>query len=261
MTIARDWDGSTYDRISGPMEQMGLKVLDRLPLEGDETVLDAGCGSGRVTAVLLERLPRGRVIGVDGAPSMIAAARERLGDRPDLDLRVADLVTLDLGEERVDAVLSTATFHWIEDHDALFARLRGVLRDGGRLVAQCGGAGNIEVIHAAAEVVGAQPPYAAHLEGWAGPWNFAGPEETAARLRGAGFADVRCGLQDWPVRPDEPETYLRTIILGAHLEQLPADLHAGFVAGVLAALPSPLVVPYVRLNIDATAAGEGGQVS
>lgn len=253
MTIARDWDGSTYDRISAPMERMGLAVLDRLVLEGDETVLDAGCGSGRVTAALLERLPRGRVIGVDGAPSMIEAARERLGERPDLELRVGDLTTLDLGGERVDAVLSTATFHWIADHDELFRRMRAALRDGGQFVAQCGGAGNIAVVHEAAHAVGARPPFAAHLDGWAGPWNFATPQDTEQRLRRAGFTDVRCGLQEWPVQPDDPTTYLGNIILGAHLEQLPEDLHEPFVTGVLGALPAPLTIPYVRLNIDAIA--------
>jgi Methyltransferase domain len=74
MTV-REWDGSLYDRISGPMEAMGLAVLDRLPLTGGETVIDAGCGSGRVTEALIERLPRGRVVAVDASPSMVRAAR------------------------------------------------------------------------------------------------------------------------------------------------------------------------------------------
>jgi trans-aconitate 2-methyltransferase len=253
MSIAREWDGRTYDRISAPMEQMGLAVLDRLELRGDETVLDAGCGSGRVTAELLERLPRGHVIGVDGAPSMIDAARDRLGERPNLELRVADLVELDLGARRVDAVLSTATFHWIADHAALFARLRGALRDGGRLVAQCGGEGNIAVIHAAAAEVGAGDPYAAHLSGWQGPWRFAAPAETERLLREAGFRAARAWLTDWPVTPEDPAQWLRTIVLGAHLEQLPADRREAFVQDVLARLPRPVVIPYVRLELEATA--------
>ena len=128
MTIAREWDGATYDRISGPMEAMGLEVLARLELRGDETVVDAGCGSGRITAALLERLPSGHVIGVDGAPSMIEAARERLGERANLELRVADLCELEL-DEPADAILSTATFHWIKDHAQLFGRLRAALRE------------------------------------------------------------------------------------------------------------------------------------
>src|SRR5919199_58483 len=141
MPETRSWDGAAYDRLSTPMEQLGREVMERLELRGDETILDAGCGSGRLTELLKERVPDGRVIGVDASASMIDAARERLG--PNADLRVADLVGLDLGGDTVDVVFSTATFHWIADHDALFRSLRAALRPGGRLVAQCGGAGNI----------------------------------------------------------------------------------------------------------------------
>ena len=253
MTTARDWDGQTYDRVSAPMEAMGLAVLERLPLHGDETVVDAGCGSGRVTEALLARLPRGRVIGVDGSASMIAAARERLGERPQLELWVSDLLALDLGDERADAILSTATFHWIADHAALFARLRGALRDGGLLVAQCGGAGNIAATHAAAREVGATEPYAPYFEGWVGPWRFAAPQETEELLRAAGFAETRCWLEDRPVTPEDPFTYLREINLGAHLERLPAELRDPFVREVLERHEQPVTLDYVRLNMDARA--------
>src|SRR3954469_18084316 len=147
MPESRTWDGAAYDRVSTPMERLAREVLERVELEGGETILDAGCGSGRVTEILVERVPRGRVVGVDASASMIDAARERLG--AGADLRVADLVRLDLGGETVDGVFSTATFHWIADHDALFVSLRRALHPGGRLVAQCGGAGNIASVHAA----------------------------------------------------------------------------------------------------------------
>ncbi|HEX6391043.1 MAG TPA: class I SAM-dependent methyltransferase [Solirubrobacteraceae bacterium] len=245
---SREWDGKTYDRISAPMEQMGLAVLDRLPLTGDETVLDAGCGSGRVTEALIERLPNGRVIGVDGSAAMIAAARERLG--PAVDLRVQDLLALDV--EPVDAILSTATFHWIKDHDALFRRLYGVLRPGGRLVAQCGGEGQAAAVHAAAEEVGAREPYASSFAGWVGPWHFADAESTERRLRAAGFTQARAWLQVVPMETPDGEEWLRTIMLGTHLERLPADLRDGFVGEVGAILGvDPLRLDYVRLNIDA----------
>jgi trans-aconitate 2-methyltransferase len=251
MPPARDWDGRSYDRISSPMEQMGREVLDRLQLRGDETVLDAGCGSGRVTAALLERLPDGRVIGVDGSPSMIEAARERLG--PEVELRVQDLLELELGGERVDAVFSTATFHWIADHEALFASLRRALRDGGALVAQCGGLGNIANVHAAAADAARQDAFASAFDGWRGPWNFATPEQTERRLLAAGFARARAWLEPRPVTPDEPREYLRTINLGAHLERLSEDLREPFVDAVLDRLGPRPTIDYVRLNIDARA--------
>ena len=202
MPETRSWDGAAYDRLSTPMERLGREVLDRLTLRGDETILDAGCGSGRLTALLTQRVPRGRVIGVDASASMIEAARARLG--PDADLRLADLVGLRLDGEAVDVVFSTATFHWIPDHDALFASLRGVLRAGGRLVAQCGGDGNLSRVLAAAAAVEAAEPFLPYFAGWRGPWNFATPQDTERRLAAAGFAHATCWLAERPVTPDEP---------------------------------------------------------
>ena len=251
MSEARSWSGADYDRLSTPMEAMGREVLERLPLTGGETVIDAGCGSGRVTEALLARLPSGRVIGVDQSASMIDAARERLGDRA--ELYVADLSTFDLGLE-ADAILSTATFHWIADHDALFARLRAHLRPGGLLVAQCGGDGNIAGVHAAAREVMASEPYSASFDGWRGPWNFAAPGETEQRLGAADLEQARAWLQERPVTPDEPHAYLTEINLGAHLERLPEELRPRFVDAVVERLGGPPVtIDYVRLNIDAVA--------
>jgi trans-aconitate 2-methyltransferase len=249
MPSTRAWDGQSYDRISGPMEALGLEVLARLELDGDETVLDAGCGSGRITQALIERLPQGRVIAVDASESMVAAARERL---PGADVRVVDLLELDLGEP-VDAILSTATFHWILDHERLFAQLHSALGPGGRLVAQCGGAGNIDVLRGHANDVLAREPYAAAFAGFRQPWNYAGPEETERRLRDAGFASARCWLQPAPKQPDQPREFLSTIVLGPHYQHLPAELREQFMDDVLAELGEPVVVDYVRLNIDATA--------
>jgi trans-aconitate 2-methyltransferase len=254
----REWDGTSYDRISATMEALGLDVLDRLELHGEETVLDAGCGSGRITQALIERLPHGHVIAVDESVSMIEAARRRLG--PSADLRVADLLALAL-DEPVDAILSTATFHWIADHDALFARLRVALRTGGRLVAQCGGEGNIDVLRATARRVLAREPYAQHFVGWEPPWNYQGPEATRERLLAAGFSEARCWLTPAPRQPEEPREFLSTIVLGPHVQQLPEDLREPYMDDVLALLGAsspegeqqPVTVDYVRLNIDAVA--------
>ena len=244
--MTREWDAATYDRVSTPHVEWAGALLDRLDLRGDETVLDAGCGSGKVTLMLLERLPRGRVIAVDQAASMVDHARETLGGRATV-LR-SDLTELQL-DTPVAAVFSSAVFHWIADHELLFARLFAALRPGGRLVAQCGGEGNVERFHEAARAVGATAPYAEFLAGWAGPWNFAGPVETAARLEAAGFSGVEAWLEPYPVAPDDPEDYLRTVCLGYHLEQLPEDLRDDYVRAVLERSGDEL--DYVRLNLMA----------
>lgn len=248
-----DWDAGTYHRVSEPQLEWAREVLDRLPLRGDETVLDAGCGTGRVARELLARLPRGRVIAVDAAPAMVRRARSELPAR--VDVRQIDLLELSL-PERVDAVLSTATFHWIADHERLFRRLAAVLVGAGRLVAQCGGRGNIDRVRRTADEVGARAPFGTHLGGWAGPWNYAGPEETERRLLGAGFAAARCWLAPRPVRPPDPPAFVRAVCLRAHLDRLPDELREPFVAAVLRQLGQPLELDYVRLNIDARMPGE-----
>jgi trans-aconitate 2-methyltransferase len=250
-TSPRDWDAQSYDRVSNPQVEMAREVLKRLDLRGDETVLDAGCGSGRVTALLLDLLPEGRVVAADASPSMVHETRERFAgnDRVDV-LDPVDLVELEVAEP-VDAAFSNAVFHWIKDHPSLFARLHAALRPGGRLTAQCGGKGNIDRFRRLADEVAAEAPYAEHMTSFVGPWNYAGPEETEERLRAAGFEDVHCWLQPWPVSPGEPLEYTRTVCLGNHIEALPEELRMPFAAEVVGRSGDPLTLEYVRLNIQA----------
>lgn len=252
MSAGRGWNADAYHRISGPQVAMAAAVLDRLELQGDETVLDAGCGSGRVTRLLLDRLPRGRVIAVDADAEMLTRARAELAGAA-ADVREADVAHVRLHEgEVVDAVFSNACFHWIADHDALFASLAAALRPGGRISAQCGGEGNVAAVHEAALQGGADAGLGDRFEDWPMPWNFASPGLTEQRLRAAGFEDARCWLQAWPVEPDEPRTYLETVCLGPHLERLAPDEHDRFLDAVLLRLGERPVLDYVRLNIVAT---------
>lgn len=246
----RDWDAATYDRVAAPQEEWARGVLERLPLRGDEVVLDAGSGSGRATRLLLERLPEGRVIGVDASPAMISLAREALDER--VELITSDLLDLELAEP-VDAIFSNATFHWITDHDRLFRRLHDALRPGGLLVAQCGGRGNVEKVVEIGRTVAALPRFSPHFAGWERRWYFAEPTETEERLRAAGFADVRCWLESRPTRlsPEDARPYLASVCLGPHLDLLPGKLHSEFVDAVRERMADPALFGYVRLNIDA----------
>jgi trans-aconitate 2-methyltransferase len=223
------WDAATYDRVAAPQEAWARAILDRLDLRPGERVLDAGCGSGRVTELLLDR--GAEVVAVDADAAMVAAARRRLGDRA--AVLHQDLLELAL-DGPVDAVFSDAVFHWIADHRRLFARLHAALRPGGRLSAQCGGHGNIARVRALADAHVADPPRA---------WNYATAEQAAADLRAAGFTDVEAWLEPWPVTPPEPRAYLRAVVLRLYPEHV--------TDAVLAELGDEPVLDYVRLNLTA----------
>jgi trans-aconitate 2-methyltransferase len=251
---AVEWDASSYDAQALPQQEWGQAVLDRLDLTGDETVLDAGCGTGKTTQAILERLPNGRLIGVDASAAMIEEARTAIGDDPRVELQIADLTQLDL-ENEADVVFSSATFHWILDHEALFGRLHAALRPGGRMETQCGGDGNISEIHRALDALAGDERFAPYLRSEQRTWNFAGVGNTESRLARAGFEDVNVWLEPRPVTPQDPQGFLRTVILPWHLERLPAALHDEFVDAVVSTQPRPLTVAYVRLNISARKPG------
>jgi trans-aconitate 2-methyltransferase len=245
-----DWDATTYDRVADPQERWAREVLARAGLHRADHVLDAGCGSGRVTELLLAQVPDGRVIAVDGSMRMVEQARERLPGAVRVECQ--DLLELAL-DEQVDVVFSTAVFHHIHDHQRLFERLRAVLRDGGRLVAQCGGLGNIDSFRRLSLEVAGRDPYAEFVGAMGSPWTYAGPEETEERLRRAGFSQARCWLEPKPTDIDDEhaEGFMRSVLLNYHLEKLPAELEDRFVEEVWDAVGRPLHVEYVRLNIEA----------
>jgi len=241
-----DWDAGTYDRISAPQQVWAAEQLERLELTGSEVVLDAGCGSGKITCQLADRVPHGTVYGVDAAPSMVRHAQEALGDRA--VVMGQDLTELALPEP-ADVVFSNATFHWIPDHEALFAALHRNLKPGGRLVAQCGGRGNIDAFRVAADEVAGEEPFAPFFRGWRRPWNYATAEETEERLRRAGFHEISCWLEDRPVELAQPRSFVETVCLVRHLDPLPSQLREPFVDRVLQSAGVPLVLGYVRLNM------------
>ncbi len=256
MSGGREWDAGSYHAVSGPQLDWGRVVLERLPLRGDEVVLDAGCGTGRVTRLLAERLRAGRVVAVDGSVAMVEQASRELADLGDRVAFIhADLLELAVTEP-VDAVFSTATFHWVLDHEALFARLAAALRPAGRLVFQCGGAGNLAGAMADIARAAREEPFAEHLGGFVEAWNFADPDVTAQRLRAAGFAEAAAWLEPAPVRLElggQAEEFLRTVVLRLHMERLPEDLRQPFAdaSARCAARDGVVTLDYVRLNADA----------
>ena len=220
------WDAATYEKVNNPHHQWAREILARADIQPREVVLDAGCGGGSVTQQLLELTPN--VIAVDLDPAMVEKARATLP--PSVPVYHQDLLELEL-DEQVDVVFSCAVFHWITHHERLFDRLHSVLRPGGRLVAQCGGKGNIDGVLA---IIGERP----------GRWLYADGPETEERLRNAGFREARAWLEPKPTSVDDKEAFLRTIVL-----------HSDPDAAATAARVAPQIeeFDYVRLNMEATA--------
>lgn len=249
-----EWDAAEYEALSAPQTDWGARLLERVALRGDEAAIDAGCGTGRVTELLLERLPRGVVLAVDASEAMVEAARKRFAGDERVRVERVDLLRLEVGEP-VDLIFSTATFHWIKDHERLFERLARALKPEGRLVAQCGGAGNIARVTRATEEVMGEKRFRDVFAGWEDPKEYADAETTKARLQAAGFEEVETWLHQEPTKfasVDELARFLRTVVLGQHLALLAEAEHEPFVAAVtskVASFEDPPVMDYVRLNI------------
>lgn len=258
--MAREWKSSAYHQLSDPQFGWGLKVLKKLqtfPLCGDEHILDAGCGSGRVTAELLKAFPRAKITGIDASQNMVTEARKTLapfGDRAATEQ--IDLLNLSV-EDGFDVIFSTAVFHWVKDHDRLFANLFRALRPGGLLLAQCGGGPNLKKFRERTDRAAALPQFAPFFQKWQKVWEYPGPELTAERLQRAGFVEVHTALEAAPATLADEETYrafCATITLGPYLEKLPEEMHDRFLdplARDAAQDDPPFTLDYWRLNMEA----------
>ena len=254
-----EWDASSYHRVSGPQTAWGEQVLSRLQMRGDEHAIDAGCGTGRLTAQLMARLPQGRLIAIDRSWNMLLTARANL--RPDFGRRVS---FVRVGLPRLpfvawaDLVFSTATFHWVNDHAALFAEIYAALKSGGRLFAQCGGGPNLQQAHGLGEEVMRRERFARYFADWSSIWEFATPELTASRLHSAGFVDIHTSLEPAPTTLADQTSYrdfVTTVIYNPHLARLPpGTLRAEFIDEITsraARQDPPFTLDYWRLNLEA----------
>jgi len=255
---SREWNSEAYHRLSRPQFEWGQRVLDRLPLRGDETVADAGCGSGKVTAKLLERLPRGRVVAMDLSQNMLQTARAHLEPRFPGQ---AFFIAADLHDIPLDSVLggifSTAAFHWVPDHERLFRSLFRSLKPGGWLEAQCGGGPNLARVRERATELMARPEFSMFFDGWRAPWQYPDDVTTAERMRHAGFIEVKTWLEEAPATLSDASEYkefLATVTLHRHLARIsdPA-MRERFLDGLAhqAAADNPqFTLDYWRLNLS-----------
>ena len=262
--MTREWNSEAYHRLSQPQFEWGVKVLDRLKLRGDETVADAGCGSGKVTAELLQRLPRGRVIALDLSKNMLRTAREHLQPRfgGHVFFAAVDLRNVPLNSV-LDGIFSTAAFHWVPDHNRMFRSLLEALKPGGCLEAQCGGGPNLARLRERALALMSRRDFAPFFVGWSSPWQYPDDTTTAQRMRRAGFVEVKTWLEEAPAilsDASEYKEFLAVVTLHRHVARISdAVLRECFMdelAQQAAGDDPPFTLDYWRLNLSGRKAKE-----
>lgn len=236
MTV--QWNAQAYDALPLPHEEWGRGVIDGLALRGNETLIDAGCGSGRDAQRAIEYLPEGRIIGLDASDSMRAAFADRFLDVTSAEVRAADLMQpWPVDPECADAVMSVAAFHWLDRHDLVWAQVARALRPGGRVRIDAGGAGNLTRLLGAVDRVGASELLPT--------WNYAGVDETLGHLRAAGLVPIEVRLRMAPAYFADDDTYARYLsdVVLHHL----SDEQRREVAAIM----GDRCVDYVRLEVAA----------
>jgi trans-aconitate 2-methyltransferase len=252
-----DWNARHYHQVSTPQQAWGKRVLERITFSGDESVLDLGCGTGHLTTLIAERVPRGRVVAFDRSSSMLFEAQPWLKSHaPRAAIVMGDGASLPF-VRAFDIVFSTATFHWILDHGALFRSVIMALKRGGRLEAQCGGGRNLALLRARAAGLARDPRFSRYFEDWSEPWHYADEATTRRRLDAAGFEAIEVSLEPAPVRFDthaEFAEFITTVCIRPYLARLPLGDRAAFTTELTrrsAADAEPFMLDYWRLNIRA----------
>jgi trans-aconitate 2-methyltransferase len=264
MVGKRDWDAADYVAHSAAQQEWARELIDKLRLRGDEDVLDIGCGDGRATAQIAERLPEGSVLGVDKSANMIELAGRQFPPAGYRNLRFRRMDATRLVLPRTfDAAFSTAVLHWVKDHEAILRGVRACLRPGGRLLFQMGGRGNVAEALAVVDGVVVRPRWRGYFDGFVSPYHFCSSEEYKAWLPRAGFRVGRAELIPKDMTHAGPAAFrgwLRTTWF-PYADCVPADLRDAFledVATAYAAAHPPadgvFHVQVVRLEVEAVVA-------
>jgi trans-aconitate methyltransferase len=256
-----EWDATAYDKLSDPQFNWGMKLLSSLPLQGGETVMDAGCGSGRLTEELLKRLPLGRVIALDLSANMIQTAQQRVQSAGAcVEFHQCDLSNFDIPQQ-VDGIFSNATFHWVPDHDAMFHSLYRALKPGGWLIGQFGGEGNLARLKARTRELCNVEPFAKYMKEFSDGAHYESEAATRRRMEAAGFIDVETGRHPEPVHFPEPtlmKAFVSKVNLHRYLAALPDELSELFAEKIVEmskADDPPYTLDYMRLTIRARKPG------
>lgn len=244
MSYARAWR-RWFPVIEAGAAMLNERMLQLAGLERARSVLDIGTGVGEPALSIARRIaPEGRVIAIDRDPAMIDFARERAAGMgiDNVEFEISDIEDFDFERPRFDVIVARWSLMFASDLESLLARLAGLLRPDGRLVAATWNAPekvpSITLARQAARAhLGLEP-----FEYGAGTaFSLQDPGLLAAALRAAGFRDVSCEPVEVPYRFDSLEQYIENRIeLSGPLWDGMETASAETVSGVMQAIENAL---------------------
>ncbi len=260
------WDAETYDIVSDIQEKWAKTIINTREWTGKENLLDAGCGSGRITKILSKIITEGKIYAIDKDPNMVKKAKENLTDIKNIKVLEADLLDINSSQIPIkfDIIFSNAVLHWISDQKRIFSNFYDLLDKNGRLLIQCGGYGNLQSTIAIIDQAMKASEFKDFFINWKDVWNFAKPRETETILNELGYKDIKVYLKDAPVtfeNKGDYSVYLKTVVLGPYLKHLPSEqTRTKFIEAILTLIDKHnhahkhkrWILDYVRLNIFAS---------
>lgn len=189
------WEAQEYAKHSSAQQGWARELIAKLDLQGNEHILDVGCGDGKVTAKIAAHVPNGSVVGVDNSPSMIELAQTEypVAEYPNLSFQLEDARELSF-DQRFDIVFSNAALHWVRNHRPVLESIWRSLRPGGRTLLQMGGSANAASILSVLDRMKEDGVWKPYFEGFAFPYGFHGPNEYEIWLKQSGLQPVRVEL-------------------------------------------------------------------
>ena len=190
-----DWNPADYAAHSQAQYQWAGEIIGKLELNGTESVLDLGCGDGKVTALLASRVPRGYVTAIDSSSSMVRLARERYPHSQNPGISFLEMDAMDIRfVNQFDLVFSNAALHWVPDHARMLRGVSRCLKSQGRIFFQMGGHGNASDILDLADEMIRSEHWKEYFRDFTSPYHFLTHDEYRVLLEDAGLIPVRVEL-------------------------------------------------------------------
>jgi trans-aconitate 2-methyltransferase len=252
------WDPRQYDKFQREREQPFYDLLALVRPAPGMRVVDLGCGTGKLTRVLHDRLQARDTLGIDRSEKMLEPAREQTG-ASGLRFEVgtieafADRAAHDA--DRYDLIFSNAAYHWVANHDVLLPRLAAALASGGQLAFQVP-AQHEDPTHVTADELAEAEPFRSALRGWRRVHSVQSPERYARLLHRCGFDDPTVRLIVYPhilASRAAVVEWMKGTLLTEYARHLPEELFARFVEEYRARLlptleaAEPYFFPYKRI--------------